>query len=123
MNQGECWKNLKSSFLAQFPKGHIERVESLLGRGIPDVTWCADGREGWVEIKTGYQTPSDLQRAWIDKRRAAGGRVAVLTVRPTKAMGTIFPSGHKAFIELNIGEEVISHAPLDWAKVISVLIE
>ncbi|MCI0526151.1 MAG: hypothetical protein L0Y56_01675 [Nitrospira sp.] len=111
MKQGDVWKKVKDAFTEQWPKGHIERVENLLGRGMPDVTWCAGlAPEGWIEIKTGYKKPTPIQRDWISRRRAAGGRAAVLTVR-----------SHQALVELKEEGEVIVVEPIDWAYIIRLI--
>ncbi|MCI0559214.1 MAG: hypothetical protein MN733_12025 [Nitrososphaera sp.] len=113
MTQQREWLRFKVAFWLRWPAGHIERIENLLSAGIPDVTWCAGGKEGWIEIKTGYQKPTPLQRDWISRRRAAGGNVKVLTVRGTK-------SGRKALIELNSGE-IVTVAPIDWARIVTLI--
>lgn len=33
------------------PKDRIDRIENLVVQGMPDVNYCIDGIEGWIEIK------------------------------------------------------------------------
>lgn len=71
------------------PFGHFDRIENMLGRGMPDVTYCLSGVEGFVENKWRLRWPAkpeDIvtldhftpqQRIWIQQRTNAGGRVFV----------------------------------------------
>lgn len=70
--------------------GHAERMENMAANGTPDVNYCIQGVEGWVENKylrfkpARADTPIVLphytkeQRNWHKDRRRAGGRVYVL---------------------------------------------
>ena len=71
--------------------GDFQRVENMVGSGIPDVNYCLPpGVEGWVELKQTQGWPRDpmrplaldhytpQQRLWHKRRRSAGGRVFVL---------------------------------------------
>ena len=68
--------------------GHVVRVESgSTDRGIPDVNYCIDGVEGWIELKyvafypkrpttsvrLGHYTGA--QQAWAMERYRSGGNV------------------------------------------------
>lgn len=69
--------------------GHWERVENAAGSGMPDVNYCVNGVEGWVELKLAGQDgskPRSLtleQVMWAEERARHGGR-AFLLVRYEK---------------------------------------
>ena len=57
-------------------------------RGVPDVNYCIDGHEGWIEMKrcSGWRLRiSPEQVGWAERRIDHGGRV-FLVVRQPKAM-------------------------------------
>jgi len=71
---------LSAIFRRHLPEAHWQSVEtSGTGRGVPDLNYCLDGREGWIELKlvSGWRIPSmrPEQVAWAERRARAGGRV------------------------------------------------
>lgn len=59
--------------------GHVQRIESLTGSGIPDVNLCIGGRELWIELKradTYIIKPSQL--LWIHRRNTHGGAALIV---------------------------------------------
>jgi hypothetical protein len=72
------------------PKGHIIRIENSTERGTPDVNYCLDGVEGWIELKEIDAWPvrantcvrldhyTNYQRIWHQLRSYANGRIHVL---------------------------------------------
>lgn len=54
--------------------GHAHGIESTVV-GLPDMNWCIDGKEHWIEIKWGPDTLSPAQIHWARQRSACGGRV------------------------------------------------
>lgn len=59
--------------------GHWQRVETFsTGQGVPDLNFCIEGRDGWIEAK---QTAawavsiSPEQIGWAERRIRNGGRV------------------------------------------------
>jgi hypothetical protein len=68
------------------------RVENMVQAGTPDVNYCYNGVEGWIELKHADKPPArdstpvfpdgkglrDEQVIWIHKRARAGGRVWIL---------------------------------------------
>lgn len=72
------------------PYGHFARIENMTGVGMPDVSYCVNSHEGFIENKWRERWPARAgdvvtldhftpqQRIWIRSRRAAGGRVWVL---------------------------------------------
>lgn len=77
--------NFKSWFISGLPPGwHGQTIETTTGRGVPDVNVCgsADGKtvEWWLELKAAHPKPlmRPEQFAWMMRRSACGGRVAVI---------------------------------------------
>ena len=70
--------------------GHATRIENLAAIGMPDVSYCVDGREGFIENEWRPRWPQDparivllrhytaQQRIWHESRALAGGRVWVM---------------------------------------------
>jgi hypothetical protein len=67
------------------PRFHWQRIETGgTGLGIPDLNYCCDGSEGWIECKRSDGWVVDFspqQIAWIERRLRAGGRVFVFVRR------------------------------------------
>jgi len=59
--------------------------------GIPDCWYSGNTGDLWVEYKWGSNSLSALQKDWIQKRRAEGRRVWVVT--GNKLGGTVDPFG------------------------------
>lgn len=67
---------------------HIQRIESSVTQGIPDVNYCINGVEGWLELKSwekaigrgDFYVPKlrPQQCAWLHRRSSAGGRALLL---------------------------------------------
>jgi hypothetical protein len=84
-------KDLSAMFRDELKRyGHIQRIESMTGLGVPDVNYCFSNIEGWVELKCLPRWPkrpetivtiehyTQQQRLWIRTRANAGGRVYLL---------------------------------------------
>lgn len=69
----------------------LERIENIVGVGTPDINYCIDGVEGWIELKSPKEPIgphsklfSDnhklnmAQRNWFLRQRNAGGRAYIL---------------------------------------------
>lgn len=70
------------------PLGHVIRVENVVGSGTPDVNYCINGAEGWIELKHLPSWPKNkasvvriphkrlfkVQCAWLHARSVIGGR-------------------------------------------------
>lgn len=75
------WTPLRDNFKKLEPRIHLQRLESSVGNGVPDVNGCLAGRDFWLELKlvTGNQVKlTPLQAAWLKTRAEAGGRSFVL---------------------------------------------
>ena len=73
-------KNIKSP-----PDTHLVRIENAVYSGTPDVSYCIDGKEGFLELKYIEEYPKrestvvavdvrQAQRTWLHDRNIAGGR-------------------------------------------------
>ena len=82
----ETWSVLKSKL--ESAKAHIVRVENSAMAGSPDVNFCKDGIEVWIERKHVPKAPKPgailkmphftaQQKIWIRRRHAASGRIFV----------------------------------------------
>ena len=75
---------LSGIFQSHLPDIHWQRVESGVGPGVPDINFCSNGIEGWIEFKftTGWRSPIRVeQNGWLQRRSRAGGRTFVATRR------------------------------------------
>lgn len=76
---------LRRLFQANLPRAHCQPVETgLISMGVPDMNFCAEGVEGWVEFKQtdGYAvTLEPEQVSWLSRRARSGGRVFVAVRR------------------------------------------
>ena len=79
---------LSSLFQKHIPEAHWQRIEvGGTGKGVPDLNYCIDGVEGWIELK---QTSAwaviirPEQIGWIERRVRVGGRVSVAVRRKTE---------------------------------------
>jgi hypothetical protein len=89
------WRFLQQKF-ARYGHGHWQRHEDGISKGIPDVSFCIKGVEGWIELKEIEHWPirektivafrwEPEQRFWARKRGSHGGNVwLLLKVRETK---------------------------------------
>jgi hypothetical protein len=76
---------LRRIFKEHLPRFDFQSVETWsTGQGVPDVNYCCDGVEGWIENKksTSYTVGMRSEQvAWIERRRRAGGRVYIAVRR------------------------------------------
>lgn len=70
-------KNFVKWFKDLYPLGHIQLIESeATSAGVPDINICKDGKEIWVELKSGYLSKNSIkpgQYIWHIKRQQANG--------------------------------------------------
>jgi hypothetical protein len=79
--------------------GHIEPIENIAGTGNPDVNYCFNGYEGWIEVKYARTLPKrentrvfgkclkPSQHIWFRKRYGNGYRRLFIYGR---ALDTLF---------------------------------
>jgi hypothetical protein len=76
---------LRQLLRQNIPRAHWVPIETGgTGRGIPDMNYCLDGAEGWIEGKQTSGWTVDLrpeQVAWLERRARAGGRVLIAVRR------------------------------------------
>lgn len=81
------WEILKEG--ATLSKMHVQRVENVVKKGVPDVEGCINGKSFWLELKAGAVPGTDSsmvnceplkkdQLRFIRDRMAAGGTVWLL---------------------------------------------
>lgn len=86
MAEADLWKTLRDAMATE---GHFDRIENMIGRGMPDVTYCIHGASGFIELKYLDHWPrqgkpvvlkhfTPQQRNWIRQRLSAEGRVFLL---------------------------------------------
>jgi len=59
--------------------GFVQRIETAIGAGVPDIYVCYQGMSIWIETKVGDYPLSSLQKSWHRQLRAAGGMVVTVT--------------------------------------------
>ncbi len=127
-----AWEPLRKAL----PHVHWQRLENLVGSGVPDVNGCLNGIEAWVEtklIKGNQITFQPFQPAWLLKRLHHGGRVFVLArkddtlmlwggsalaelLRSVKERGKVLVADYNDSIPL-----VLTHQPFNWRVIANVL--
>jgi hypothetical protein len=61
--------------------GDLLRIENAASAGAPDLNWCIDGAEGWIELKIREHNRVLLRKfqyAWGIRRSRYGGKVFVV---------------------------------------------
>lgn len=80
---------LGKEFKHNIPVAHWQSVETWsTGQGVPDLNYCINGREGWIELKatSGWKVNiSPEQVAWIERRMRNGGCVTIAVRRKSEA--------------------------------------
>jgi len=100
-------------------EAHVQRIETGgTGKGVPDVNYCQNGKEIWIELKSIKGNKSELspfQIAWLYNRAKAGGNCFVL-IRKNREIKLFQPTELKEIQELNWKSEsaVTLEAPYDW---------
>ncbi len=95
---------LRQLFRKHIPHAHWQAIETGgTGLGIPDMNYCLEGCDGWIEAKSAeawaLKHPlSPEQCGWLERRLRAGGR-AMLAVRKSYDGGVRRgPAGDELFI-------------------------
>ena len=93
---------LSSLFQKHLPMAHWQGIETGgTGRGIPDLNYCLDGQEGWIELKSTAAWAVKIepgQVAWIERRARAGGRVFVAVRRKSPPGPRKGPGGDELWL-------------------------
>jgi hypothetical protein len=92
MSEAQLWNKVRAGLLdAADLKIDLERIENMVGVGTPDVNFCYEGVEGWIELKHTDIVPTrdgtrvfgdkglrKEQVVWHYKRNKRGGRCWIL---------------------------------------------
>ena len=92
VRESDLWKTFRDKLFKERLKGRkrdVKRIENNVALGTPDVNYCIEGAEGWVELKHAREWPkrggplklrhfTPEQRLWIHLRQGAGGKAFVL---------------------------------------------
>jgi|TARA_A100001515_G_scaffold2896_2_gene2881 Holliday junction resolvase len=122
--EAELWKLIRKNF----PKeAHVQRIETGgTGRGVPDVNYCQEGKEIWIELKSikgNKLTLSPFQMTWIHNRIRSGGNCAIV-VRKDKTIKVFIPEGLEEIQELtwNSDAQLNLDSPYDWPVLFNFLL-
>jgi len=109
--------NLRQIFRKHLPEFDFQSVETWsTGRGVPDLNYCCEGIEGWIELKAtrGWRVNvSPEQVGWTERRLRAGGRVFIAVRRKARVDDTLFLLPGSAARTLADGQRC-SQNPLDF---------
>ena len=91
MYESAFWNSIRKKFLEALRdlRKDFKRIENNVSSGTPDVNYCIEGEEGWIELKHAKEWPkrggplklrhfTPEQRLWIYTRQKAGGKAFVL---------------------------------------------
>lgn len=122
--ESQMWTTVRGAYVKV--NCHAMRVENPAMPGTPDVNWCWQGWEGWVELKCLEKWPTGKdtivrcehytiqQRNWLCKRLRFGGRVAILL--KVRQDWLLFQT-HKAFYEFGRSatkSQLLVHSTRYW---------
>jgi len=68
MSEKNLWNKLRATIQRMEVGGRWERVENGVGSGMPDVSYCVKGREGWIELKHGRMPSKDSTEVFKSQR-------------------------------------------------------
>lgn len=84
--EAPVWQALRNHVFDQ-PKDRAERIENVAGSGNPDVNYCIEGCEGWIELKAPVEPVrrtsklfgqnhklTQSQKNWMLEQHRSGGR-------------------------------------------------
>lgn len=71
------------------PRDRIDRIENLVVDGMPDTTYCAEGTEGWIEIKTPTE-PKRASTALFGSNHKVSQEQKNWILRQLKAQGVVY---------------------------------
>ena len=141
MSESNLWGRVREAFVLA---GHMQRIESGgTAMGIPDVNYCFDGKEGWIELKHGVWpkkgsthcfasqrglTPEQVE--WLSFRAQCGGRVWILLqvsfdvlLIPGKCAALVNGSTMAQMLELAVVRTKMPMKKEDWQKIKEKLVE
>jgi hypothetical protein len=119
-NESKLWQRLKNNI----KNGHFVRIESPTIQGIPDINYCINGVEGWIELKVNTSKISPLskwQKAWIYTRVKNGGRVFIITYTPSERVLKLFKPRPSTRDPLSDPPVHNFRDPISWSQVAEIL--
>lgn len=121
--------------------GHVEAIENSAGTGNPDVNYCIESCEGWIEVKYRREFPKrestpalgkcfkPTQPIWFKKRLDAGAKRIFIYARIDEEFFLI-PGEYFAYVEgMNLQQLIDASSwrgrvrNRDWMKLIRCLTE
>ena len=109
---------LRKLFQKHIPQAHWQSVETWsTGQGVPDLNYCIEGREGWIELKAAKGLKVKFQPhqiAWLERRYRSGGRVWVAVRKRTLTIDQLWLVGGEHARELltaGISSSLVEDAP------------
>lgn len=122
---------LRKLFQKHLPQVHWQPVETgLISAGVPDINYCYEGLEGWIECKKstsggriGFRPE---QIGWIKDRLIHGGRVKIAVLLEMPPMLVLFDGPivyewkESVFTNIDhaLGLWVGRHKDWDWDQVL-----
>lgn len=111
MSEARLWQKLRDAV-----KGndmHMTRHECCITRGTPDVSFCAQGRNGWIELKYIPKAPARGSTAPL-KGRITNDQARFLEGRPNTWV--LVEVGGKGFWLFEAGRDVEHLESWAWEK-------
>ena len=121
----------RKGMVAAFPRVHWQRIENSVGAGVPDVNFCLDSLEHWVECKwvpsvsgARFSHPlTSMQCGWISARVHAQGSAWILA-RRVDTFKLWHGSWAREVLEAGWnaeGECLTMERPWDWVRFVHTL--
>ena len=117
MRESQFWALIKDKL-----PGHVERMENPIAKGTPDVNFCFNGVDMWLELKVldakgqfKRGDPSPEQLIWHMKRQINGGRCFVV------ARNDVLLKVCQVQQDRRVFEVWTCAKPFNWAGLLTVL--
>lgn len=110
-------------------KWHATRHEDTISKGIPDVSFGAHGKQGWIELKVLDKWPAKPstiihlplftkeQKAWLTMRGIAGGRCFFLLKVDTEDTWLLYKHTNVLLIGSWAQQDMLANALAVWQGV------
>jgi len=93
---------------------HFQRIETSTIQGVPDINYCIEGVEGWIELKVSRGKLSRFQKVWIYTRLKHGGRVFILVSVPRERALKLFKPKPSTRDPLSDPPIRVLREPINW---------
>lgn len=81
MNETTFTRKFREHWTKLYPEDYVHKVSERFASGIPDLLIVHHGMTVMLEMKVGYNKPTELQLLNIDRINKAGGYGAVVTYK------------------------------------------